>query len=934
MVSVVLPTFNRARCIARAIDSVLDQTFTDIELIVVDDGSTDDTRELVEQYTDSRVRYVWQEHEGACAARNRGIHESRGEYIAFQDSDDEWIPEKLEKQIEHLMVSGADIVFSAFYRGEENGEIERFPPDAERKNCFISLCDIIPDNICSTQTLLFRKECLQENLFDTSLRRLQDWELMIRMVQKWKVFMLNEPLAIQYIQQDSISKIQQDFLPALVTIFREVSDSYRRQHIYVKRLERDLLDFQMIKKKKEFDDALNEITKRKNEEREGMEMEGTDNGFRLSVVGTVCFDFGEGFTSERKELFEWDAGSNTIVRRINIPKGCKALCFSPVEDAGCIIWNLVVRTESQFITATSSNGVELNNIISFRPDKPKIVFENLDDTISYIEVSANIMLMRGTEAIIFCDSMENALSSMSEWQRQLEAERQKNYELRSEYDVLAEELAKVQGERDSAKTEIQDYSNLVAYEREEAKKVASAFYVMSNSHCWKMTKPIRVVLNLLKRIGHKFKNACIKLRFSLKNAGLRGTICKIIGKLKRRQNDSLPAVASAIVAQPNCITGNPIDRIETVVVNEHVKRLNFVTDTIEASSLLGGVATALIVATEFANRFDYVLRIITRCAGVNSANYFNIVKMSGVEPAQKVSFYSDYDRNLKSVDFRMEIGPDDIFFATSWWSAQAIKDTTIRKRFFYIIQEVETFFYNYGSERVYCDAIMHDKDIDFIVNSHYLNDYFVNNCENIAKHSCYFEPAFPKALYDKKNFSTKKEKYKLFFYARPNNPRNLYGIGVEYLQKAVDNGILNLDEWDVYCVGQSAPLINFTSGRTSINLGQLSWQEYAKFLSDIDLGLCLMYTPHPSYPPFDVASSGGVVLTNKMLNKQTFPMCDNVIMADLDEESFMNAFSEAVELAKNVEQRKKNFESNTIPHDWNATLDGVMKFMGEACENV
>ena len=117
-------------------------------------------------------------------------------------------------------------------------------------------------------------------------------------------------------------------------------------------------------------------------------------------------------------------------------------------------------------------------------------------------------------------------------------------------------------------------------------------------------------------------------------------------------------------------------------------------------------------------------------------------------------------------------------------------------------------------------------------------------------------------------------------------------------------------------------------------MGQLSWTEYAKFLADVDLGLCLMYTPHPSYPPFDVASSGGVVLTNKMLNKQTFDMCQNVIMEDLNEEDFMRGFKKAVALAKDTERRQRNYEESTIPRNWSAVLNETMTFMKEACDDV
>ena len=448
-----------------------------------------------------------------------------------------------------------------------------------------------------------------------------------------------------------------------------------------------------------------------------------------------------------------------------------------------------------------------------------------------------------------------------------------------------------------------------------------------------MTKPGRVFMDITKKC---FVWPLRKVLNYLKMRGLSATLKKIKQKITG-QTSTAPIVQSANplgnTLQRSSVTGNPIDAIAIIDTENTVKRLNLVTDTIEASSLLGGVATALIVATEFANRYDYELRIITRNAATNPVNYMNIMSINGIEPARKLSFYSDYERFDKPVDFRMEVGKNDIFFATSWWSAQAIKNTTIRPRFFYIIQEVETFFYNYGSEHFLCEQIMQDKNIDFIINSHYLKEYFAENCPNIAEHSCYFEPAFSQKLYGRNSF-IKKNKYKLFFYARPNNPRNLYGIGVELLQKAVDRGVLDMDEWDVYCVGQNAPIIHFSTGKDSINMGQLSWTEYAKFLTDVDLGLCLMYTPHPSYPPFDVACSGGVVLTNKMLNKQSFEMCDNVVMTDLDDESFLSNFKKAVELAKNMEQRKRNYEFNTIPREWSEVLNNTMTYMEEAAESV
>ena len=107
MISIILPTFNRADVIKRAIASVQAQTFTDWELIIVDDGSTDDTARVVTDL-DPRIRYFYQENKGVSSARNNALRQSRGQYIAFLDSDDEWLPHFLEITVAFLKWSGKD----------------------------------------------------------------------------------------------------------------------------------------------------------------------------------------------------------------------------------------------------------------------------------------------------------------------------------------------------------------------------------------------------------------------------------------------------------------------------------------------------------------------------------------------------------------------------------------------------------------------------------------------------------------------------------------------------------------------------------------------------------------------------------------------------------------------------------------------------------
>jgi hypothetical protein len=146
--------------------------------------------------------------------------------------------------------------------------------------------------------------------------------------------------------------------------------------------------------------------------------------------------------------------------------------------------------------------------------------------------------------------------------------------------------------------------------------------------------------------------------------------------------------------------------------------------------------------------------------------------------------------------------------------------------------------------------------------------------------------------------------------------------------------IINPLEWDIYFLGENLPVIIFPEQMKSFNLGMLSLEKYKEFLIDVDLALSLMYTPHPSYPPFDVAASGGVVLTNKYLNKIDFPYSNNVILSDLNEDNMLENMKKAVALAQNMEERKNNYENCKIPRSWEVSLKPVMEFIKNKTENI
>ncbi|WP_122088165.1 glycosyltransferase family 2 protein [Halalkalicoccus subterraneus] len=240
VVSVVIPTYNRAGRLGRAIESVLAGRFEDYEIVVVDDGSTDDTEAVVTGYDDGRVRYVYQENAGANTARNRGVAESRGEFVSFLDSDDEFHPETLEVAVDTLRGepdSCAGIATS--YRKIRDGEVYAVIEAVDGR---ITREDIVDANViggfsCTT----FRREVfdrvggLREGLASS-----QDYEFYLRVLTESDYYMVGVPRVLvdyhahgEQITADIDRKMagQQFILEEYGDV---ISDKRRAQHHYLR----------------------------------------------------------------------------------------------------------------------------------------------------------------------------------------------------------------------------------------------------------------------------------------------------------------------------------------------------------------------------------------------------------------------------------------------------------------------------------------------------------------------------------------------------------------------------------------------------------------------------------------------------------------------------------------------------------------------------
>ncbi len=211
-ISVVIPAYNRERTIARSIESVLSQSYQDFEIIVVDDCSQDNTKHIVSNMRSDRIRYIrLPENRGAGAARNAGAKAARGEYIAFQDSDDVWRPDKLEIQVHQTLQNKAAISIGRMSRNGYSADEAKIIPPLEQSAGLVARADILKGNIVGMPTLLIKTDAMLEEPFDESLRYCEDAEWSFRISSKYDFLLIDDVLVDVYLRKDSVTVVNQSF---------------------------------------------------------------------------------------------------------------------------------------------------------------------------------------------------------------------------------------------------------------------------------------------------------------------------------------------------------------------------------------------------------------------------------------------------------------------------------------------------------------------------------------------------------------------------------------------------------------------------------------------------------------------------------------------------------------------------------------------------
>ena len=233
LISVIVPTYNRAHFLKEAIESVLAQTYKNLEIIIVDDGSTDNTSKLVEKFTDKRIIYLYQDNKGVSSARNKGILKTKGEYISFLDSDDIWLPQKLQKQLEVFKTSrfNPGVVYTGIQYMDNNGSLKKQKKLSKYRGDIFN--KLLRKNIAGIgSTMLVKKECFDKcGLFDENLPSREDLDILIRISTCFEVDYVPEFLTLERIHGKRITSNIDKTIKGRELLFKKIYPHLKKHRI-------------------------------------------------------------------------------------------------------------------------------------------------------------------------------------------------------------------------------------------------------------------------------------------------------------------------------------------------------------------------------------------------------------------------------------------------------------------------------------------------------------------------------------------------------------------------------------------------------------------------------------------------------------------------------------------------------------------------------
>lgn len=367
-------------------------------------------------------------------------------------------------------------------------------------------------------------------------------------------------------------------------------------------------------------------------------------------------------------------------------------------------------------------------------------------------------------------------------------------------------------------------------------------------------------------------------------------------------------------------------RFHTEAVLNPQPRFNILLPHLIESGIYGGILTAALIGLKFKQKYgDVPVRfLLTDSSGSPEALKKKLKPYIGpsIEDLD-VTLLALYDRQ----SFSANIHDQDYFLATAWWTCYSAEKLS-KRPFLYLIQDFEPCFYPWGEEYACALATYHMNFIP-VFNTSILKDFFVN--QNIlpqyqADAGAVFEPAISRILFSEKNHYLNQSKTKrvLFFYGRPLVARNLFSTGILGITEAVRRGILNPKEWEIISAGELHPTVQIQDDLVIRSIGKVSLEEYAQILQTVDVGVSLMLSPHPSYPPLEIAASGALCVTNYYGTKDLSQYHSNIISCEPSIAGVVEGIQAAVERLEHPHLVDIQ-PIDKLVYDWDISLETTLE---------
>jgi hypothetical protein len=557
-----------------------------------------------------------------------------------------------------------------------------------------------------------------------------------------------------------------------------------------------------------------------------------------------------------------------------------------------------------------------------------------------------------------------AVRARAEALRQAEGEKGLRLEAVRARDEMRDEAAKVLAHSQTIKAECQAFATETECLRSALARATAEWQAVLTSTTWQATWPLRAALDTVRGAKKLIQRAVTpdvpgtmheqhrQLDHVADGAAAGGEVSTAIAAKDEAAGFRLQEVAPAreideeianTVGLPQTEPGpmpedllrqrfGMLEPLRSYLMRGGPKRVTLVTDSINAGSLYGGVMTAIILSALLAERMGADLRLVTRTEVAAAENFGLVLAANGVQWSGNVEFlYSPAGRGRE-----VPVTKDDLFVTTSWWTTWSTKRAVDSSRIVYFLGDDERMFYPHGDERLRCAETLAEADIRFVVNSELLFEHLTTGPEafaNIKANGMWFEPALPASLYYQDPSPRVNGKRNFLFYARPHNLRNLYWRGLEAIGAAIEEGILQPREWNLHFNGRDLSGVVLPRGVRPRISQNLPLPEYAALVRQTDVGVSLIDTPHPSYPPLDLAASGAVVVTNRHgLKTSLARYSENILCVEPTVDGLKNGIAKATLLAADEPTRTANYAHNGMLRDWAVAFEPVLRRLIPAAE--